>query len=150
MLTKRDLTPGPGTVGGLLAIEGMHCLGDSVELIEILHHLGVRSGMLTWNDRNALADGAMSQEAKGGLSAAGKRFVQRMQELHWLIDCSHLGDSAFWSLLEATEGPVIASHSNARAVRDHVRNLTDEQIRALAERGGMLGMNFASAFIVDG
>lgn len=148
VLTGADVAPRSGSVGGLLSIEGMHCLGESLELLEVLHALGVRSGMLTWNDRNALADGATRQDSGSGLSAAGRSFVKKMQELHWVIDCSHLGDRSFWSLLEATDGPVIASHSNARAVRTHVRNLTDEQIQALAGRGGVIGMNFARSFLV--
>lgn len=149
VLTGADVAPRPGSVGGLLSIEGMHCLGESLELLEVLHELGVRSGMLTWNDRNALADGATRQDSGSGLSAAGRAFVQKMRQLHWVIDCSHLGDTSFWSLLEATDGPVIASHSNARAVRTHVRNLTDEQIQALAARGGVIGMNFAGMFLVE-
>lgn len=150
VLARADLTPAPGTVGGLLAIEGMGCLGESLELLEVLHRLGVRSGMLTWNDRNALADGAMRQESGGGLSAAGRRFVEKMQELGWLLDVSHLGVRGFWDLLEHARGPLIASHSNARSLREHPRNLTDEQIRALAERGGVIGMNFYTDFIVAG
>lgn len=148
--SRGDLSPAAGRVGGLLSIEGMGPLGESIELLEVLHHLGVRSGMLTWNDRNALADGAFSQDSAGGLSAAGRRFVQRMQELGWVLDVSHLGDRGFWDLLERTEGPLIASHSNARSLRVHNRNITDDQIRAIAARDGVIGMNFYTGFIVDG
>ncbi len=149
VLTAADVVPQPGRVGGLLAVEGMRPLGGSVELLEVIHRLGVRSGMLTWNERNSLADGALDQTSGGALSAAGRRIVAAMQRLHMALDVSHLGERGFWDLLEQTEGPVLASHSNVRALCDHPRNLTDEQIKALAARGGVIGMNFYTQFLAS-
>lgn len=148
VLTASDVDPREGTVGGLLAIEGLSAIGGSVEVLEALHRLGVRSAMLTWNERNDLADGALEQTSGGGLSSGGRRIVQAMQRLNMVLDVSHLGEQGFWSLLEASEGPFIASHSNARAVHDHPRNLRDEQLKALKARGGVVGMNFYTQFLV--
>ncbi len=149
VLTADDVEPREGTVGGLLAVEGLSSIGGSVEVLEALHRLGVRSAMLTWNERNDLADGALEQTSGGGLSSAGRRIVQAMQRLHMVLDVSHLGEKGFWDLLEASEGPFIASHSNAFGVREHPRNLRDEQLKALAARGGVAGMNFYTQFVVD-
>ncbi len=150
VLTAADVAPQAGRVGGLLAVEGLSPLRGSVEILEVLHRLGVRSAMLTWNERSSLADGAMSQASQGGLGDDGRRIVAAMQRLRMVLDVSHLGERGLWDLLEMTEGPVIASHSNARAVREHPRNLRDEQIKALATRGGVIGMNFYTEFLVDG
>ncbi len=149
VLTAADVAPQEGRVGGLLAVEGMSSIGGSVEILEVMHRLGVRSAMLTWNERNSLADGALDQQSGGGLSHEGKRIVAAMQRLHMALDVSHLGERGFWDLLDSSEGPVLASHSNVRALRDHARNLTDEQIKALAARGGVIGMNFYTQFLVD-
>ncbi len=149
VLEAADVAPQGGRVGGLLAVEGMSAIGGSIEILEVLHRLGVRSAMLTWNERNSLADGAMDQESSGGLSAEGKRVIAAMQRLKMALDVSHLGERGFWDLLEISEGPVLASHSNVRALRNHPRNLTDEQIKALAARGGVIGMNFYTEFLVD-
>jgi len=149
VLRAADVEPREGSVGGLLAVEGLGAIGASVEVLESLHMLGVRSAMLTWNERNELADGALEQESGGGLSAKGRQIVQAMQRLHMLLDVSHLGEKGFWDLLETSEGPLIASHSNARSICKHPRNLRDEQLKAVAERGGVVGMNFYTQFVVD-
>jgi len=148
VLSARDVEPVAGTVGGLLAVEGLSAIGAATSLVEVLHRLGVRSAMLTWNERNALADGAFEQTSGGGLSGAGREVVREMQRLHMVLDVSHLGEKGFWDLLECFDGPFIASHSNARALCDHPRNLRDEQLKALAARGGVVGMNFYTQFLV--
>lgn len=148
VLTAHDVAPQEGSVAGLLAVEGLSAIAGSVEVLESLHMLGVRSAMLTWNERNDLADGALDQGSGGGLSVAGKAIVRAMQRLHMVLDVSHLGEKGFWDLLDASEGPFIASHSNARSLCEHPRNLRDEQLKALASRGGVAGMNFYSGFIV--
>jgi len=137
-------------VGCLLAIEGLRPIGDDVRMLETFHELGVRSAMLTWNERNALADGAMDQGSGGGLSNAGRDAVHLMEELGWAIDVSHLGDAPFFDLVKKVHEPILATHSNARAVYNHPRNLTDDQIRAVADLGGAVGVNFHSGFITDG
>lgn len=128
-------------VAGLLAIEGGEALGGSVEILRCFYRLGVRSVGLTWNGRNELADGQLETGTGGGLTRAGVKIVAEMERLGMLIDVSHLSDPGFWHLLEVTTAPVIASHSNARSQCNHLRNLTDEQIRALARRGGFIGIN---------
>lgn len=134
-------------IAGLLAIEGGEALGGSVEILRCFYRLGVRSVGLTWNGRNELADGQMETGSGGGLTRAGVEVVQEMERLGMLIDVSHLSDHGFWHVLEVAKGPVIASHSNARSVCAHLRNLTDEQIHALAERGGFIGMNLMPDFL---
>lgn len=137
-------------VAGLLAIEGGEALGGSVEILRCFFRLGVRSVGLTWNGRNELADGQMETGSGGGLTRAGIEVVTEMERLGMLIDVSHLSDHGFWHVLEVTTGPVIASHSNARSQCSHLRNLTDEQIRALAQRGGFIGINLMPDFLREG
>jgi membrane dipeptidase len=146
ILTSGDVD-GPG-VGVLLAVEGLDVLGEDLDLLELFFHLGVRSAMLTWNGRNRLADGATNQESGGGLSRLGRQVIRRMVELGMVVDVSHLAERAFWDVLDETDGPLMASHSNAKALCDHPRNLTDAQLRALGERGGVIGINFYSQFLV--
>lgn len=137
-------------VGGLLSIEGLDAIGSDLDLFDLLSDLGVRSCLLTWNGRNRLADGNGDQGSGGGLSSLGKDAVRRMEELHMLPDVSHLSDPCFWDLLKVAKGPVIASHSDVRAIRNHPRNLTDDMIRALADRGGVVGINFYAEFLGEG
>lgn len=137
-------------VGILLAIEGLDAMGTDLWLMDVFHEWGVRSALLTWNERNALADGASDQGSGGGLSEAGRSVVRRMEELGWVVDASHLAETSFWGLMETATGPVVASHSNARALWDHPRNLTDEQIRAVAQTGGVVGLNFCPMFVGPG
>lgn len=134
-------------VGVLLAVEGLDVLGEDLDLLELFFHLGVRSAMLTWNGRNRLADGATNQESGGGLSQLGRQVIRRMAEMGMVVDVSHLAERAFWDVLDETKGPLMASHSNARALCDHPRNLTDRQLKALGERGGVIGINFYSRFL---
>ena len=137
----------PGQLGGVLSIEGGEAVGTDLGLLRALHHLGVRAMGLTWNERNAIADGAGEADAGGGLTRFGRALVGEMNSLGMIVDVSHLCPRAFWDVLKVSRRPVIASHSNARALCDHVRNLDDAQIRALAEAGGVMGMNFYAAFL---
>lgn len=137
----------PGRVLGLLSLEGGEPLHGRVDLLRAFFRLGVRAMGLTWNHRNELADGLLDAEARGGLTPRGRAVVREMERLGMIIDCSHLSDTGFWDLLEHTTGPIVASHSNARAVCPHGRNLTDEQLRAVAARGGIVGINFLPAFL---
>jgi membrane dipeptidase len=97
--------------------------------------------------RNLLADGVADNRTKGGLSQFGVEVVEELNMLGMIVDVSHLSDAGFWDIIEISKDPVVASHSNARAVCAHPRNLTDDMIRALAEKGGVMGMNFAPDFI---
>ncbi len=97
--------------------------------------------------RNLLADGVADNRTKGGLSQFGVEVVEELNRLGMIVDVSHLSDAGFWDVMEISKDPVVASHSNARAVCAHPRNMTDDMIRALAERGGVMGMNFAPDFV---
>lgn len=144
-----------GKMSGILTIEeGAVCRGDTA-LLQKFYQAGVRMMTLTWNYENELAypnrfDGKNSlgrPETERGLKPKGIEFTEQMEELGMAVDVSHLGDAGFWDVVKVTKKPFLASHSNARAVTPHVRNLTDEMIRALAERGGVIGINFYAAFL---
>jgi membrane dipeptidase len=102
-----------------------------------------------WNHRNAAADGAM-EDGDGGLSNFGRALVGEMNRLGIAIDCSHLNRRGFFEVLERSEQPVLFTHGNCRALHEHRRNLADDQIRALAEAGGVFGISVVSYFMADG
>ncbi len=143
-----------GHVGLLLSLEGADPLQNDLSLLRVFYDLGVRGLGLTWSRRNYAADGcAFSNDAKVrpcGLTDFGRALVNKADQLGMLIDVSHMNEAGFWDVMETATGPVIASHSNCRALVDTPRNLTDDQIRALAERGGVMGMNAISAFVGNG
>ncbi len=149
--TGRDLreTLGSESTGVLLALEGAEPLGRDASLIPLSHQLGLRMMGLTWNRANLLAQGA-GEDTGGGLSAVGRAFVGEASRAGVILDVSHLSPRSFWDVLEAGTGPVLASHSNASAVCRHPRNLSDDQIKALAVRGGLVGLNFVHRFVGRG
>lgn len=136
-----------GKVGAVLAIEGGEAIGDDLAALRMLHKLGVRSIGLVWNQPNLIANGSGERGAGGGLTSFGFEVVREMNRLGIIIDVSHLTDPGFWDVIEVSKSPIMATHSNARAVCDHPRNLADDQIKALAKNGGVMGMNFAPAFV---
>lgn len=136
-----------GRVAAVLSLEGAEPLMGDPALLRIFHKLGVRMVSLTWNWRNPFADGVGSKRAESRLTEAGVEALREMERLGIVYDVSHLSDSCFWDVVELKRAPFIASHSNCRAICDHPRNLTDDMIRALAERGGVIGMNFSPSFI---
>jgi len=142
--------PEAGRVGLLLSVEGGEILGESLFLVDIIHKLGVRALGLTWNQRNALADGVGETGTNSRLTSFGKRVVQRLNDLGILVDVSHLNEPGFWHVLDIATQPIIASHSCAKALCDHRRNLTDDQLRALARQRGVVGVNFAPDFLRAG
>ena len=117
-----------------------------MERLEDYARWGARIGMLTWNEENLLASGAGGDGEKG-LTTLGKEAVRRMQRLGILPDVSHAGDGTFRDILRLAEGPVIASHSNCRALCDVRRNLTDDQLRAIRDTGGVVGINLYRDFV---
>lgn len=139
-----------GKLAAVISVEGGEALAGSIEVLRIFHRLGVRSLGLTWNESNDIADGIDAGPAAKGLTNFGRRVIQEMNRLGMLIDVSHLAEPGFWDVIHLSNKPVIASHSNARAVCDHVRNLNDDQIKALAENGGVMGLNFCPPFIDPG
>jgi len=138
----RDVQSGlrRGKIVAVLALEGAEAIDRELTIVDILYRLGVRLASITWNRRTIFADGAGEGDGKGGLTRLGVELAHRMEELGILVDVSHLSEAGFWSLLEVSRKPVIATHSNARALCDHPRNLTDAQIQAIAERGGVIGI----------
>ncbi|MBF8193655.1 membrane dipeptidase [Nonomuraea sp. K274] len=136
-----------GTSRFLLHLEGGSPLEGSMAALESLFQLGVRSTQPTWNVRNELGDGVHERDSGGGLTRFGVAVVKRMEQLGMLVDLSHIAESGFWHTLRVTGGPVVVTHANARAVFDHPRNLSDDQVRALAERGGLVGVHTLPTYV---
>ncbi|MCL6595455.1 MAG: dipeptidase [Firmicutes bacterium] len=136
-------------IGALPSLEGAEAV-VSLPVLRTFFRLGVRCIALTWNERNHLADGVGVEAGGGGLTPLGVEVVREMERLGILFDVSHLHPRGFWHYLEVSSRPFIASHSNAKALCGHRRNLDDDQIRAIAARGGSIGLNFAPAFVRDG
>ena len=144
-----DLDSLDGRIGLLLALEGAEPLGYDPWVADIFWKLGVRMVSLTWNRRNPFADG-LGETSDGGLSALGRELVHRLSALGVILDLSHASERTFAQVLEtAPEATVVASHANCRALVDTPRNLSDEQLRALAARDGVVGV-LAHPFVVDG
>ncbi|WP_300640301.1 dipeptidase [uncultured Oscillibacter sp.] len=134
-----------GKIYAFLAIEGMEAL-ERPEDLDRLASLGLRLGMLTWNEENRFAAGAAQDPARS-LTDLGRRALRRMEDLGILTDVSHLNDGGFWEVLRLARGPVAASHSNCRRLCDVPRNLTDEQLRAIRDSGGVVGVNAYNNFV---
>lgn len=137
----------PQKPGFCFSFEGAEPLAGNVSLIEVFYKLGVRIVALTWNGRNPFADGLKVGPRPSGLTELGYELVERLGELGIVLDLAHIAEPGFWDALRASEGPVVATHANARALRDHPRNLTDEQLKAIAERGGLVGVTFVPGFL---
>jgi membrane dipeptidase len=146
ILTKRDLKD-DGRIGILLSLEGASPLMGRVEFLRLFFRLGIRCLTLTWNHRNELADGVGVCSAAGGLTEAGKAVVAECEKLGIAVDVSHLSERSFWDLMKVATKPVFASHSNFRSLCDHPRNLTDEQAKAIADKGGVICLTFVPAFV---
>ena len=136
-----------GRIGTLLTIEGGEALEGDLCHLRLFHRLGVRGMTLTWNYRNALADGALDQRSAGGLSDFGVQVVREMNRLGMLVDVSHLSEAGFWDAAEVSNKPYAATHSNAKGVWNHPRNLSDDQIIALKQAEGFIGINFYPPFL---
>lgn len=149
LVTKGNFSLEEGSVAGLLAIEGADFIGDDLFLVDLVHHMGVRLITLTWNGRNTLADGVGLKETAGGLTLLGQKAVKRMQELDIIVDLSHLAERGFWDTVSITSRPLVASHSNAQALCQHPRNLTDQQIKEIGQTQGLIGLNLAPAFVSE-
>lgn len=150
VLSARDIDDAAqaGQIGVLLSIEDGAALEGSLAALRAAYKLGVRALGLTWNGRNELGEGVGAAVGKGrGLTAFGRDVVREMNRLGMVVDVSHLSEAGFWDVMDVSTATVIASHSNARAICDHPRNLTDSQIKALAERGGVIGINFFPPFL---
>ncbi|MCE9670599.1 dipeptidase [Myxococcus stipitatus] len=141
-------------LAALMGVEGGHAIQNDLGVLRDFYRLGVRYMTLTWSNTNDWADSSGDlQEARvkhhDGLTDFGRDVVREMNRLGMLVDISHVSDKTFFDTLEVTKAPVIASHSSARALTDHPRNMTDEMLKAVAANGGVVMVNFFSAFIDD-
>jgi membrane dipeptidase len=150
-LTAKDVSAirGEGKIAGILTLEEGAVLNGKIERVDELYKMGVRLITISWNHENCNCYPHSSQPdlMKRGLKPFGKEVVGRMQELGMLVDVSHLSDGGFWDVAELSKKPFVASHSNARTLRDHTRNLTDEMLKKLADLGGITGINFFHKFL---
>lgn len=132
-------------IGIMIYMEGLDCIGEDIDRLDILYEMGVRGAALTWSRANALATGCCkaseNRQISGALTEAGIRAVKKMEELSMFLDVSHLNDEGFEQLYRIAEKSFIATHSGSRRIYDNYRNLTDEQMNALAAQGGIMGMN---------
>lgn len=143
-----------GKLSGMLTIEEGAVLKGNPYVVRSLYRLGVRMLTLTWNFENEIGYPNTIVKAKDydpsrryGLKPDGIEIVREMNRVGMIVDVSHLGDDGFWDVVKYCDGPFVASHSNARAVCNHTRNMTDDMIRALADKGGVMGLNFCGDFL---
>ena len=138
-----------GKMSGILTLEDGRMIDGSFEKLQQFYDLGIRLITLTWNQANCFGfpnstDAAIMNK---GLTPFGKDAIKYMNDLGIIIDVSHLSDGGFWDVVEISKKPFVASHSNCRDISPHQRNLTDEMLKILAEKGGVAGINFAAMFL---
>lgn len=138
-----------GKISAVLTLEEGGILNGKMEYLEELYHQGIRLITLTWNHENCIGfpNSREPELMKQGLKPFGMEVVECMNELGMMLDVSHLSDGGFWDVIEHSQRPIVATHSNARALCNHPRNLTDEMLKALAEKGGVAGVNFYPYFL---
>lgn len=133
-----------GLMSAVLTIEGPAGFGFDPALLEDLYKIGFRITTLGWNEKNPLTG---SHKTGGGLTDLGREYVKEAQRLGMIIDVSHISDEGFWDIMEITQAPIVASHSNSRAVCGVSRNLTDDMFRAICQSGGVAGFNQCAPFV---
>ena len=133
-----------GKMSAILTLEGPAGIGFDAGRLEELYKRGFRISTLGWNEKNILVG---SHRTGGGLTDAGKEYVRECQRLGILVDVSHISDEGFWDIMEITEAPIVASHSNLRSVCDHSRNLTEDMYKAIVQTGGTAGINLCAPFL---
>ena len=136
-----------GKIAGIPGLEGAEALDGELGVLRQFYRLGIRNLGLAWNFRNAACDGVAESRTEGGLTEFGVQVVQECNQLGILLDVSHLSPAGLQDVLAHSRDPIIASHSNARALCDHPRNLTDEQLLAIAGEGGVIGVTFVNSFL---
>ena len=141
---KRD-----GKLAVMIGVEGGHAIEDSLDILRELYSRGARYMTLTHVNTNNWCDSSGDKPRHGGLTEFGRDVVRTMNDLGMIVDISHVSDDAFFNVIETTRVPVVATHSSARALCRHPRNMTDEMLRTLAKNGGVCMVNFFSAFISD-
>lgn len=141
---------GEGKICGLIGIEGGTAVENDLDNVNRFFDMGVRYIGLTWNNSNLIASSAKDEVERGiqgGLTDFGVQVVKRMDEVGMIIDISHLGEASFWDVIETSKNPIIASHSNVYSINPHYRNLSDEQIKAIAKSGGVVQVSFHNSFL---
>lgn len=140
-----------GKIGVLFTIEDAGVIGKCERRLDEAYERGVRIASLTWNHENTLGfpNSRDASVMKKGLKPFGARMVEKMNDIGIVVDVSHLSDGGFWDVVRISKKPFVATHSNSRNLTGHPRNLTDDMIRALAEKGGVMGLNFAPAFLTE-
>lgn len=133
-----------GKMSAILTIEGPAGFGFDPAMLEMLHRVGFRISSLGWNESNVLTG---SHKTGEGLTDLGREYVKEAQRLGILVDVSHISDQGFWDIMDMTTQPVVATHSNSRAVYGASRNLTDDMFRAICQTGGVAGFNQCTAFV---
>lgn len=133
-----------GKASAILTLEGTAGIGYDPEILQDLSLIGFRMVTLTWNEQNPLAG---SHLTGGGLTDQGRAFVKEAQRVGMSVDVSHLSDEAFWNIMDMTDAPIVASHSNSRSFRDVSRNLSDDMFRAICASGGVAGFNLYADFV---
>jgi membrane dipeptidase len=141
-----------GALAAVLHIEGAEAIDANFEILEVLHAAGLRSLGPVWSRPNAFGHGVpfrcpSSPDTGPGLTDLGKDLIRACNRLKILIDLSHLNERGFWDVAEISKAPLVATHSNAHAISPHSRNLTDRQLAAIRETGGLVGVNFAVSFL---
>lgn len=141
-----------GRIAAIMHMEGAEAIDPDFHTLDVLYAAGLRSIGPVWSRPTIFGEGVpfrfpSTGDIGGGLTDAGKALVKRCNEKGILIDLSHLNEKGFWDVAELSKAPLVATHSNAYAICPHARNLTDKQLEAIAKSDGMVGLNFASAFL---
>ena len=141
-------------IGTILHIEGAEAISNNFDSLEILYELGLRSIGFVWSRSNIFGHGVpfafpKSPDTGPGLSELGKTLVKKCNELKIIIDLSHLNEKGFWDVAKISKSPLVATHSNAHEICPHSRNLTNKQLEAIKDSNGIVGLNFATAFLRD-
>lgn len=147
-INKEDFNKMENQHGAVLTVEGGAVLAGNIDNVALLAKYGVRALTLTWNGSCELGDGAMVDDPKG-LTEFGRRVIPALEQHNIVVDVSHASEPLFYDAAELAEKPFIATHSNAKAVCDHPRNLTNEQFEIIRERGGLVGLNLHRWFLKE-
>ena len=134
-------------IAALMGIEGGHAIGNSLATLREFYRLGVRYMTLTWNNTNDWADAGRGEKLHNGLTDFGKEVVREMNRLGMLVDVSHVSDKTMSDVLDISSAPIVATHSSARALNDVPRNIPDDLLRRIAKNGGVVQVNFYTAFL---
>lgn len=136
-----------GKIACLLHLEGAECLGNDTEILRILYRLGLRSMGLTWNNRNLLADGVGEGEIAGGISKKGREIIKEMSRLGIILDLAHISEKAYFEAFDIYDKEILVTHANVRALCENRRNLSDKQLKVLADHGGIIGITQVADFV---